>query len=147
MIAIYLFTELSYFNGQNTANVIQKTIKMNETSSQHHVSPTEDSLTLYELNLIFRKSAHVIVFGILAFLFFNSLRSYRVSYVFAWLLTVSYAIFDEWHQSFIAGRVSSVKDVLFDGLGAFFTLLIVYFFIRWKKTLPSKNETVDSLGK
>jgi hypothetical protein len=43
----------------------------------------------------------------------------------AWLLTVLYAISDEFHQSFVPGRHASWGDVLYDAAGAFFALWIV----------------------
>jgi VanZ family protein len=33
------------------------------------------------------------------------------------LVGVCYGVSDEWHQSFIPGRVASIWDVLFDGIG------------------------------
>lgn len=36
----------------------------------------------------------------------------------AWILTVLYALSDEWHQSFVPGRHASLLDVGIDGLGA-----------------------------
>ncbi|PFN80604.1 hypothetical protein COJ85_29755 [Bacillus sp. AFS076308] len=71
------------------------------------------------------------VFGILAFLLFRSLEIYRFSYIISWFLTILYAISDEYHQSFIPGRVSSLKDVfLFDSVGALLVLFITYLIKR-----------------
>jgi uncharacterized protein YfiM (DUF2279 family) len=36
----------------------------------------------------------------------------------AFMLAVIFAVSDEWHQSFVHGRDSSVKDLFFDFLGA-----------------------------
>jgi VanZ family protein len=133
VIIIFFFTELPSFNGQSTAVVISKTVVANEVT-HYVVSPTSGSLmTLNELNILFRKSAHIFVFGVLAFLFFKCLDSRRYSYLFAWFFTVLYAAFDEWHQSFIPGRVAAIKDVMFDSIGALVALLIVYFLARRKK--------------
>jgi VanZ family protein len=51
----------------------------------------------------------------------------------AWVFTVLYAIFDEWHQSFIPGRVAASKDVMFDSFGAMVALFIVYLIVIRKK--------------
>jgi VanZ family protein len=133
IIVIYFFTELPSFNGQSTAAVINKTVVANEIT--HHVvsSSTGSLITLNELNILFRKSAHIFVFGVLAFLFFKCLDFRRYSYLLAWFFTVIYAAFDEWHQSFIPGRVAAIKDVLFDSIGALVALLIIYFLARRKK--------------
>ncbi|WP_176541421.1 VanZ family protein [Bacillus sp. AFS076308] len=62
---------------------------------------------------------------------FRSLEIYRFSYIISWFLTILYAISDEYHQSFIPGRVSSLKDVfLFDSVGALLVLFITYLIKR-----------------
>jgi VanZ family protein len=35
------------------------------------------------------------------------------------MITIAYAISDEYHQSFVDGRVGSVRDVLIDTAGVF----------------------------
>jgi VanZ family protein len=133
IIVIYFFTELPSFNGQSTATVINKTVVANEVTN-HVVSPSTGSLlTLNELNILFRKSAHIFVFGVLAMLFFKCIEPRRYSYLMAGVLTVLYAIFDEWHQSFIPGRVAAIKDVMFDSFGAMVALFLVYFIVKRKK--------------
>ncbi|MEH7492708.1 VanZ family protein [Neobacillus niacini] len=130
MVAIFFFTQLPYFTGENTGKVVKKVV----VTEQQAVSPSNAApINTNELNLVIRKTTHVIVFGILAFLLFKSLEASRVSYVLAWCLTVIYAITDEWHQSFMPGRVSAYQDVLYDSFGAFLVLLISYFIIRRKK--------------
>jgi VanZ family protein len=123
LIVIFLFTELPYFNGENTGRIINKTIaSVNETVE----SPTTQSLVNRNLNLVVRKSAHLVAFGILAVLIWKCLSNNRLSYILAWLLTFMYALTDEWHQSFIPGRMATFKDVLIDSLGALIALLVVF---------------------
>lgn len=131
MTAIFFVTQLPYFTGQNTAQVIQKVVV--KESNPINYAPNNAPADINELNLIVRKITHVIVFGILAFLLFKSLETFRYSYILAWVLTVLYAISDEWHQSFMPERVAAYQDVLFDSFGAFVVLLISYFIIERKK--------------
>jgi VanZ family protein len=42
----------------------------------------------------------------------------------AFILTVLYAISDEWHQFYVPGRYSDVRDVMVDALGALAALLL-----------------------
>ncbi|MFJ5759260.1 VanZ family protein [Neobacillus sp. NPDC093182] len=129
MIAIFFFTQLPYFTGQNTGQVIQKVV----VTEQQAVSATIAApIDTNELNLLVRKTTHVIVFGILAFLLFKSLEALRFSYVLARCLTVFYAITDEWHQSFMLGRVAAYQDVLFDYFGAITVLSIIYLINKKK---------------
>ena len=75
-------------------------------------------------DLIVRKIAHMVEYGILARLFSRALTgsapawTSRKVWQTAFVLTVLYAVSDEWHQSFIPGRVGSVVDVGIDSLGA-----------------------------
>ncbi|MEH7248030.1 VanZ family protein [Neobacillus niacini] len=129
MVSIFFATQLPYFTGQNTAKVIRKAF-INETKT---IGVQSDStVDINELNLIVRKVTHIIVFGILAFLLFKSLETLRFSYMFACLLTVLYVLSDEWHQSFMPGRVAAYWDVLFDSVGAMIALLISYLIISRK---------------
>jgi len=74
-------------------------------------------------DLIARKIAHMVEYGILAWLMHRALRG-----TFAWdgkrlwrwslILTITYALSDEFHQHFIPGRVGSPIDVLIDVIGA-----------------------------
>jgi VanZ family protein len=118
MVMIFIATQLPYFKGENTEAVIHKTISFT------------NYFDIKVLNLIVRKITHVTTFGILAVLFFKSLGS---RYILSWLLTVIYAISDEWHQSFMPGRESSYKDVLLDSFGALLALSIVYLLNRRKR--------------
>ena len=36
----------------------------------------------------------------------------------AWLIATVYGITDEWHQSFVPGRMADARDLLADGVGA-----------------------------
>jgi VanZ family protein len=74
------------------------------------------------LDLVLRKAAHVVVFGVLAVLVLRAIRSEqrprRADLVLAWLVTFAYACSDEWHQSFVDGRVGHPSDVAIDMVGA-----------------------------
>lgn len=42
----------------------------------------------------------------------------KVTALVAFVLTVGYGISDEWHQSFVPGRTSEVRDIVADAIGA-----------------------------
>ncbi|MCB0101777.1 MAG: VanZ family protein [Anaerolineales bacterium] len=70
-----------------------------------------------------KKSAHGIGYGLLALSYLRALpnRNYKL----AWFLAVLYSLTDEFHQSFVPGRHSSLVDVfLFDNLGAVIVLFL-----------------------
>ena len=69
--------------------------------------------------------AHLAAFGALTFLFWLALfRDHPLSLV---LLISMLGALDEWHQTFLPGRASSLYDWLFDVVAA---VLIVYFLER-----------------
>lgn len=99
------------------------------------------------LDLILRKIAHLVEFGILAILILRALlqkggqgieiiddlpkqrKFIRKVFITTIILSIFYAFSDEFHQSFVRGREGSLWDVLIDSVGI---ILGVYFFVRWK---------------
>lgn len=83
---------------------------------------------------VFKKSGHMLGYGLLALSYFHWMKYDKKRYWFAWLLAVAFAVTDEFHQSFVAGRNASIFDVMiFDGLGAAFSLLTYYAVHRASK--------------
>ncbi len=83
-----------------------------------------------------KKLGHALGYALLAIAYLRALRSTadgttpwktfiaRHAFALAWVLAVLYAGTDEFHQSFVPGRNSSIWDVLvFDNLGALTGLL------------------------
>ena len=79
------------------------------------------------------KLLHIIAYSSLAGTFLYALKplvhnsNRSVTAVLIVLFCIIYGISDEFHQSFIPGRFSSIWDVLADGLGA---LLVVGWWLR-----------------
>ena len=73
------------------------------------------------------KSAHVVVFGILAYLPWQARPHVR----FVLWVTILYGLSDEVHQLFIPGRTGKLSDVLFDSLGA---LIMVWYLVRRRQS-------------
>jgi VanZ family protein len=68
---------------------------------------------------VVKKGGHVLGYALLAVFYWRGLRWERERAWQAWLLAVLYAITDEFHQKFVAGRHPSALDVfLFDATGA-----------------------------
>jgi VanZ family protein len=83
------------------------------------------------LDLILKKAAHMIEYGLLAFLLWRALSrgrdilSWSALVTTAFLVSVLYAASDEYHQSFVAGRNGTLLDVGIDAIGALVALLVV----------------------
>lgn len=68
-----------------------------------------------------RKVAHFAEYALLLALWWRALRtrlSDRSALVAAFAITVGYAITDEFHQTFVEGRVGTPRDVAIDSFGA-----------------------------
>jgi VanZ family protein len=130
MTGIFCATQLPYFTGENTSKTIEKVV---DTEHKSIDTPSADHGVIEVLNFLIRKATHLTAFGILAFLLFKSLETTRFPYILAWGLTSLYAMSDEYHQSFMPGRMATYKDVLIDAFGALIVLSVVYLFKRKRK--------------
>jgi len=88
--------------------------------------PSQEMPSFGLWDLVVKKSAHMLGYGLLALVYWYGLRFDKHHWWLVILLTVLYAITDEFHQSFVPGRHSSWVDALvIDGSGAALMLLAV----------------------
>ncbi len=124
MIIIFLFSNQAN-SGEITHNVIQNII------------PLPTNITNI-INFIIRKMAHLTEYFILAILTINLLKEYttkqNIIIIVSIIFCFTYATTDEFHQSFIANRTSSFKDVLIDTTGSLIAI-IPYTIYHHKKSL------------
>ena len=76
-------------------------------------------------DLLVKKGSHFLAYAVLAVLAWRGFREGKRPYLWAILLTILYAISDEYHQTFIPGRNGTLVDVMIDsfgGLTALFSL-------------------------
>ena len=91
-------------------------------------SPPHHPNTLFDL--ILKKAAHMIEYGVLAFLLWRVLSRgrgtlSRSALATAFVVSVLYAASDEYHQTFVPGRNGTPADVGIDAVGALVALLVV----------------------
>lgn len=92
----------------------------------------------YNIDLVLRRTAHIVEYFILTFLIYKVLFFFKKpSLKSIFLLSLSYAFLDEWHQSFIVGREGTVRDVAFDLVGI---LLGLYFIRKLKENRIEVNK-------
>ena len=88
--------------------------------------PSSDLPDFNWADKIVKKGGHLVGYAILALSYWHAFRMQQDKRGLAWLLTVLYALTDEFHQAFVPGRHSTIWDVLiFDNLGAMLSLWIV----------------------
>jgi VanZ family protein len=91
--------------------------------------PRQDPLTLFLMNL-----GHLPLFACFAFCVLKTFevvgKSWWPRYALAFAASAACGALDEWHQSFVPGRSSSVGDFLVDVLGIAAMLLLLRFAAR-----------------
>ena len=88
----------------------------------------------HESNFLIRKVLHIVEYSILCLAFYRGCKKPWLSI----LLTVLFAVSDEYHQTLIPGRTGKVSDILIDSFAAGLT-----GFVLWKyfQNLPEKLKT------
>lgn len=91
-----------------------------------HIRGTEFSTS--NLHFIVRKLAHMFNYGMLSSLSYLSCYSIKprkfLSSLFAIVYSTSFALIDEFYQTFVSGRSGSVRDVLIDSVGIYAAVVI-----------------------
>ena len=85
-------------------------------------------------NLVIRKLGHFseyLTLGFFSFAYFSNLllknnkcKNFKRTTLVSLIFSIFYAASDEFHQTFVDGRDGNVIDVLIDGSGAFFGMLL-----------------------
>jgi len=99
------------------------------------------------LHFFVRKAAHFTVYGILSVFAFYSWRATLPApqrWTFRWsglalAFTLVAAALDEFHQSFVPSRTSSLRDVMLDLAGALCFQIIIASFVRER---PRKRDSI-----
>ena len=83
------------------------------------------------LDVLLKKGAHALGYGLLGLSYFYALprslsKVYRL--MIALMMAILFALSDEYHQSFVEGRNSSLNDVAINGLGAAVSLILAGFY-------------------
>ena len=91
------------------------------------------------MDFVIKKTGHIILFAVLAILFYRALlgegvNRKRAAY-FAVLIAIFYGAVDEFHQSFTQGREARLRDTFIDGLGAGLAIYMIY---KLTSKLPGK---------
>ncbi len=88
------------------------------------------------MDLLLKKGGHFCIYGVLAYLWWRVLSRGRwrawMPLVGAVVVTMLYAVSDEYHQSLVPGRQPRVVDVVIDASGAAIALGIVW--LRERRT-------------
>jgi VanZ family protein len=105
-------------------------------SDQPH-SGRETAKILGDFNIAVRKCAHLTEYAVLFALCknawshsFERTRLWNLSGIGSLTIAISYALTDEWHQSFVPGRSATISDVLVDSSGALIGWLVWLILVK-----------------
>jgi VanZ family protein len=131
-MTMVLFASSDAFSAKHTGEVLRAVLAW--TFGQI------DALTFGRVHFLIRKSAHFTEYAILSALWFralrvrlNSLWRIRWALLGGLVISVSVAVLDEWHQSFVPSRTSSAHDVLLDFCGACFAQFVILYVLHRRK--------------
>ncbi len=98
--------------------------------------------TIKLLHPWFRKSLHVIFYGILSVLWFRALvltypEHRGVNLILTLVLTLAVSLLDEGHQFFVQSRTGAFRDVGLDMTGAILFTLATARILKRRATIPS----------
>lgn len=116
------------FSSANTGAAIEPLL--------HQLFPQFAADDIELIHLAFRKLGHVSEYFVFGGLLCRALRNRHTSsgafhrFSVSILITMVYAISDEWHQSFVPSRTASGVDVLIDTIGGICGH-VVFLFARW----------------
>jgi VanZ family protein len=76
------------------------------------------------VEFLIRKGTHFLYFGLIGLAVYTALPKFKYRTMTAAILTMLFAIADEFHQSLTSGRTATAQDVMLDTAGAMSALLI-----------------------
>lgn len=118
---------------------------LSENKSYEQLAYSANSIEFYV-----RKAAHMTEYCLLAIAISFPLYVYRIRgfwlVLLAGIVCVGFAGFDEYHQSFVAGRGPSVRDVCIDSGGALIGILLVQAFCWSTMHNPSRKKKKRKRG-
>ena len=121
LAAIFVFSTDS-FSSDHTSRFIVPLLKF--------LSPGLSTVQVEFWHHVIRKAAHITEYCILGILIYRALRTDVTSPAMLRLATVgtiaAVALLDEFHQSFVPSRTSSIVDVGYDCIGGMIAILLLW---------------------
>lgn len=148
MITIFLFSSKPAETSGESSLIISRTVlQLYENVANVNYNATDRVQILSDVDHIVRKTAHFIEYAILAaalVLFFTSWDVInRKSFWLSVLITAVYAMSDEYHQTFVAGRSGQASDVLLDTCGGITGALFFLLFFTVAKRIKERRRQMN----
>lgn len=149
MYMIYSFSSQTGIDSGNLSlKISSKIVQLAARLLEKDLSSAQILFYADQIHFLVRKLAHVTEYFVLAVSLCIPLYTYRIRGIWlillAGFLCVGFAGLDEYHQSFVAGRGPSVRDVGIDSIGIFSGIFITQFFC-WRfrvRFFPKRRKKV-----
>jgi VanZ family protein len=106
-----------------------------------NITDAEEIILIENTDYFIRKLAHFSIYSIGGILIYNYINTYDINVkrkiIISLLIGVIYAIFDEFHQYFVADRSAQIFDVCIDSSGAIIGVIFIYLINKIKKPLSN----------
>lgn len=120
MLTVFIFSNQNGEMSQKTSNSITKIVVKVLTYNKNLTEESKNVL-MTKTDYIIRKLAHFSIYMLGGMLIYNYINTYSIKpnkkLIISIIFGITYAITDELHQYFIAGRSSRILDVYIDSLG------------------------------
>lgn len=128
MLVIFAFSSDEGKKSQSISDDVIETVVVATTNIEKNTK--EMDIIKDKSGYIVRKCAHFFVYFILGILVMIALNNYNLRYfiIYASIICIVYAIFDEFHQTFVDGRSGNIKDILLDSSAS---LMAEYLYMRF----------------
>lgn len=137
MTLIFCFSNQKAIESTNLSNsFINKTIVKTYKFFYGDLSSKKEEQIIDKYSFFVRKLAHYslyFILGILSIIVISDYEKNKILIFYSFVICITYACIDEFHQYFIDGRSSSIKDVLIDSIGSISSILLYYIIFKRKK--------------
>lgn len=144
MVAIFCFSHQEATVSQTTSESFTKKV-LSISKSFNELPEVKQTEIVVTIQFSVRKAAHFSVFAALGLSVFSAMLltfSKKHLWLYSLIICVLYAVSDEIHQLFIAGRACRIGDMFIDTMGSVSGILIVLIITTlhsYKKTKKAKH--------
>ena len=142
MTIIFLHSSMDATDSSQESGVVVTFITEHFVPGYEKMDAEQQAKVTDTVTLIVRKGAHMAEYAILGFLLVGALeiRHLGILWLVAWMIAIAYAGTDEFHQTFVPGRIGELRDVCVDGVGALIGVTVAI----WIEKI--KLRKADALG-
>lgn len=134
--------DVSNKKSYNILNKIRSEYRQLDGEEKKQYSALPKSSREEKLNLMIRKNAHAFEYCVLAVVVSLLLSSFglkgKSAVIYILFICLLYAVLDEFHQIYVPGRTSSVRDVLIDFMGAIIGMALYYLAVNLRTIKGNK---------